>query len=84
MIIIKGDHKFSMIEIDPKEMSNIFDAFQNGRHYLLELLKTSDAELAKAIGKKNAEIPALKKIMQEKVEFYEKHLRKILSYERKG
>lgn len=83
MLITKGTDKFTIIDIAPKEMSNIFDGFQNGRHYLQELLKANDTDLAKAMSVNKKEIPGIRKIMQEKIDFYEKHLKKIMSYAKK-
>ncbi|MCF8360729.1 MAG: hypothetical protein K9H26_18385 [Prolixibacteraceae bacterium] len=83
MIIYKGDKAFSMLNIEPMELSNIFDAFQNNRHNLLELQKASDKELSKAMNYPQSKIKEARKIMKEKVEFYEKHLKKMISYEKK-
>ena len=83
MIITKGTEKFTIIDINGKEMGTMYDAFANGRHYLLEIQKTTDKELAKALGAKPDKIPELRETIKEKLVFYEKHIKKILSYESK-
>jgi len=83
MIITKGNEKFNIIDINGKEMGTIYDAFMNGRHYLLEIQKTKDKELAKALGVTPDKIPELRETIVAKIAFYEKHIKKILTYEQK-
>ena len=82
MEIIKGTDKFTIVNITPKEMGTIYDAFMNGWHYLVEIQKTKDRELAKAMGAKMEMIPEYRKIIQEKIEFYKKYIAKIKSHEK--
>lgn len=83
MLITKGSDKFTIVDIAPNEMSNIFDGMQNGRFYLQELLKQDDKSLAGAMNKPVKKIPEIRKIMQDKIDFYEKHMKKIMSYAKK-
>jgi hypothetical protein len=83
MMIIKGQTKFSMVDITPKELHTIFDAFNSGRHYFTELQKATDKELSKATGTPLKEIPKIREVLKEKSEFYLKHSQKIQSYAKK-
>ena len=80
MLIVKGDGKYSIVNITPMELLHLYDAFQSGRHNFIELLKGTDKELAAALGQKEKDIPKVRKSLQEKIELYFKQQQKIQEY----
>ena len=80
MYINQGNKSFMILDISPQELSNIFDAFQICRSQYIELLKLDDNELKNVTKGQKEKIPELKKILQQKIDFFEKHQKKIMSY----
>ena len=80
MLITKGKHKFIIMDIDPMELSNIYDAFTNAFDQMTELLKKDDETFMQYLSVNKEGIPELKKIMQDKIKFYDTYKGKILNY----
>lgn len=80
MYINRGKNNFMMLDISDKEMSTIKDAFLNSRYYMLELLKMTDEKFIDALSIKIDQLPEIKKVLHEKIKFYETHVDKIMSY----
>jgi arginase family enzyme len=89
MQIIQGDSAFSFVSVDLKDMSNIFDAFQTNRLYLMKLINDDDeAKAAKELNIKISKLrevrkPEMKKIIQEKIEWYKNQQVKMMKYVKK-
>jgi hypothetical protein len=84
MKIIKGETKFSMVDISSKEMHAIYDAFNYARYYFIKMKdENSDAVLAAATNQKVEAVPEIRKVLQEKIEFFFEQSKKIQSYAKK-
>ena len=80
MLITKGKDKFMIIDIDPMELSNIYDAFSNSFAQMTEILKMDDETFMQYLSVNKEGIPELKKIIQDKIKFYDTYKGKILNY----
>lgn len=80
MVITKGNEKFMIIDINPMEMSNIYDAFQNAFVQMNEILKMDDKTFMLYLSVDEKGIPELRKIIQDKIKFYQTFKEKILTY----
>lgn len=80
MVITKGTEHYMILDINPMEMSNIFDAFQNAHNQMTLILKMDDQAFMQYLNVTKEGIPDLRKIIKEKIEFYKIFKEKILTY----
>ena len=80
MVITKGTENYMILDINPMEMSNIYDAFQNAHVQMTQILAMDDTTFMQYLNVEKNDVLDLRKIIKQKIEFYKIFKEKILTY----